>query len=494
MAPQVQAAAKQTADFGLTRSGIGESMDAMKSSSQQAPNRLATIMVVDDEESMRYVLSMNLQRKGYTIITAENGLNALELLNQQPPELVICDLKMPGMDGLELLQEITTRHPAVPVIMMTAFGTFDTAMEAVKRGAYDYCSKPIRTDELLFSVEKALERSRLLRENERLRREVASQVMFGPIVGKNRAMRSIYTIIEKVAPTTSTVLITGESGTGKELVARSIHTLSDRKDGPFIPLNCAALPAEIFESELFGHTRGAFTGAIKETEGLFQLANGGTLFLDEIGEIPLPSQNKLLRVLQDNEIRKVGGKFSTKLDVRLVAATEKNLAAMVESGNFSTGLYYRLRVVPIHLPPLRERPEDIPLLAEHFLHIYMTKYHKGLRPLTPIQIRQLLTYQWPGNVRELENWVERAVLMADGDELNPADFPEAPRRETDIVVTLPEDRINLPETLVEVTNQVERELIKRALQREVGNRTHAAKLLGISHRALLYKMKDYAIE
>ncbi|MBN2054292.1 sigma-54-dependent Fis family transcriptional regulator [bacterium] len=453
----------------------------------------ATLLVVDDEESVRHVLSMNLQRRGYRIVTAEDGVRALAMIEEERPDLVICDVKMPGMDGLALLSQVKRRNPSLPVIMMTAYGTSETVMQAVRDGADDYCSKPIRTDELLFSIEKALERLCLIRENELLRKRLNEQEPMGELIGDSQSMKNIYRIIRKIAPTGSTVLITGESGTGKELVARSLHQLSDRSGGPFVPLNCAALPAEIFESELFGHTKGAFTGAVAETQGLFHVADGGTLFLDEVAEIPPQSQHKLLRVLQDNEIRKVGGKHSVKVDVRLVAATEKHLEQLVTAGEFSAGLYYRLRVVPIHLPPLRERPEDIPMLAGAFLEQFNARHDRRVPVLTPRQIGRLMRYHWPGNVRELQNMIERAVLMAEGESIPDSVFPGTVEKE-ELSVVLPPHMVRLPETSAAVQAVVERTLIMRALDQEAGNRTRAAKLLGISHRALLYKLKDHSIK
>jgi len=450
------------------------------------------VLVVDDEESMRHLLAVILRDHGYEVRAVANGEDALKELAARDYDLVLSDVRMPRMDGLTLLAKALEGQPDLTFIVMSAYGTHDTAIEAMKAGAYDYVSKPFKPDEVVLVLRKAEERERLARENRRLRTELASSYRFENIVGPSEAMQDVLRQVRKVAPLKATVLLTGESGTGKELVARAIHELSPRASYPFVAVNCGAIPGELIESELFGHVRGAFTDASRDKKGLAVEADGGTLFLDEIGELPPQLQVKLLRFLQEEEVRRVGDTRSEKVDVRVVAATGRNLQRAVQEGQFREDLFYRLNVVGIRLPSLRERPEDIPALAQHFL----AKYRR-LRPdaplsgISPQAMEALKAYRWPGNVRELEHAVERAVVLAEGTELADGDLPDelrsAPR---------PPPPVSLPEGSLSVkraTRSVEEQLIRKALEQTGGNRTRAAELLELSYRALLYKIKEYGI-
>ncbi len=378
------------------------------------------ILVIDDDNSLRRVLEYNLQEAGYAVTAASSGEEGLRLFNEVLPALVITDMKMPGMDGMQVLKAIKERSPETLVIVITAFGTVDIAVEAMKAGAYDYITKPFNRDELRLTVAKALQFNGLTSENKRLRNVLADRSDFRNIVGNSPVMEKVYGVVRKVADTEASILITGESGTGKELVARSIHNQSARKDGPFVAINCAAIPRDLLESELFGHVKGSFTGAIKDKTGKFQLADGGTLFLDEVGELPLELQPKLLRALQEKMVEQVGGTKPIKIDVRLVAATNLDIEKAIADGVFREDLYYRLAVIPIHLPPLRQRREDIELLLRHFC------IKNGAEQVTfDKQALAILTgYGWPGNVRELENLVERLLIMRNGDLISCDDLPD----------------------------------------------------------------------
>jgi DNA-binding NtrC family response regulator len=383
------------------------------------------ILVVDDEAPIREMLQRGLvQRGGFSVEVAQNGIEAIEKIEKDVFDLVLTDLKMPEMDGLELLKTVKGTRPEIMVIMMTAYGSVETAVEAMKMGADDYITKPIDFNDLFFRISKVQKESILARENRLLRMEVRKKFEFNNIIGKSKKMQEVFSLIEKVAPSSSTVVIYGGSGTGKELVAKAIHYNSPRADRPFIPFNCGAIPETLVESELFGHTRGAFTGAVQAKKGLFEEANGGTLFLDEISTI-LPSvQVKLLRVLQEKEVMRVGSTERTKIDVRMIAATNVDLEAATKKGKFREDLFYRLHVFPIFLPELKERKEDIPLLAYHFLDRYSKEAKKEIKGISKAAMKVLLDYHWPGNVRELENAIERAVIMADQDSLTPEDFPK----------------------------------------------------------------------
>ncbi len=450
------------------------------------------ILVVDDEESIRYMLKMALEEAGYEVELAPDGITALAKLTESVFDCVISDVRMPEMSGLELLKAIQEIRPDLTVIVMSAFGNLDTAIEAMKLGAYDYVSKPFKQDEILLTLKKAEERERLRKENLLLRREVEKKYSFDNIIGKSTKMQEIFRKIEKIAEYKSTVLITGESGTGKELVAKAIHYSGPRRDLPFIAVNCGAIPGELLESELFGHVKGAFTGAVAAKKGLFAEADKGTIFLDEIGDLPLNLQVKLLRVLQEGEIRRVGDTRTFQVDVRVIAATAKDLLEEVQKGNFREDLYYRLNVVPFYLPPLRERREDIPLLVWHFLRKYSAETGKEIKEITPDAMNALVAYEWKGNVRELENVIERAVVMSEGQIITTEYLPEGlVKSASDIILKIPESRISIKTTVKELVEMAEKELIARALIKTGNNRTRAAELLEISHRALMYKLKEY---
>jgi two-component system NtrC family response regulator len=443
------------------------------------------ILIIDDDPSLRRVLEYNLQQEGYDVYAAESGEEGVRALSDFIPELLITDLKMPGMDGFSVLREVKERSADTLVIIITAFGAIETAVEAMKLGAYDYITKPFNRDELKLVVRKALQVTSLSTENRQLREELSDKVDFRNIVGISREMEKVFQVVRKVANTDATVLITGESGTGKELVAKAIHSLSSRKSAPFVPINCAAIPRDLLESELFGHVKGAFTGAIKDKTGKFMLADGGTLFLDEVGELPLDLQPKLLRALQEKVVDPVGGTDSRQLDVRVVAATNLDLEQAMSDGSFREDLYYRLSVIPVHMPPLRERREDIPLLLRHFADRHgCEKVSFGEDALDV-----LTGYHWPGNVRELENTVQRLLIMRNGDTISREDIPEKIRSAGKFaaqgVVNLPDEGYPL--------EQLEREVVIEALQRNNWNRANAARFLRIPRHVLIYRMEKYGI-
>lgn len=444
------------------------------------------VLVVDDEENMRHMLCLLLAREGYRVSAAEHGAQALELLMRDPADIVLCDLKMPVMGGMEFLEACQEKGLEPTLIVMSAYGTLDTALEAMKKGAYDYVQKPFKPDEVILTIRKAEERERLRRENLRLKEELALKSSYGDMVGQSQAMKEIFSTIEKVAPFGITVLILGESGTGKELIARAIHEKSPRASQPFLALNCGAVPHALMESELFGHVKGAFTDAVQERKGMFVAADKGTLFLDEVGELPREVQVKLLRVLQDQEVRPLGGTKSQKVDVRILAATSRDLEQDVRQGRFREDLFYRLNVVTIKVPPLRERLEDIPLLVEHFISKLRRKLKVEVEGITLRALSVLMRYWWPGNVRELENVMERAMVLCDRRRLDLEDLPERIRAQAEERSPIPQADLRLRPRL----RSLERELIKEALERTGGNRTQAAKLLGITHRALMYKLRE----
>ena len=441
---------------------------------------------------MRHLLSVILTERGYEARAVASGEDALRELAAHDYDLVLTDVRMPGMGGLALLAGIQRAHPDLMVIVMSAYGSLDAAVEAMKAGAYDYLSKPFRPDEVVLVLRKAEERERLSRENRRLRRELASGFGLEHLVGPSEAMQGVLRQVRKLAPQRTTVLLTGESGTGKELVARALHELSPRASLPFVAVNCGAIPGELIESELFGHAKGAFTDAVRNKKGLATEADGGTLFLDEIGEMPLPMQVKLLRFLQEEEVRPVGDTRSVKVDVRVVAASARDLARAVAAGQFREDLYYRLDVVGLRIPPLRERPEDVEPLARHFLSRFA-----GLRPDLPqLELSDsardaLGAYRWPGNVRELRHALERAVVLADGPLIGEEDLPDAVRapRSQGARGGVPEGSLSVKRA----TRELEERLIRAALERTGGNRTRAAELLDLSYRALLYKIKEYGL-
>ena len=448
------------------------------------------ILVIDDDTSLRRVVEYNLQEAGYRVQSASGGEEGLQQFAEEVPDLVITDMKMPGMDGMQVLKLIKERSPETLVIMITAFGTVDVAVEAMKAGAYDYITKPFNRDELRLTVAKALSFSCLAAENRRLKHELADKADYRTIVGSSKVMARVFEIVRKVADTDASVLITGESGTGKELVARSIHHHSSRRDAPFIAINCAAIPRDLLESELFGHVRGAFTGAIKDKTGRFQLADGGTLFLDEVGELPLELQPKLLRALQEKVIEPVGGIKPYKLDVRVVAATNLDMENALADATFREDLFYRLAVIPIHLPPLRERFEDIALL----LHYFCGKHGAARVSFNNGAMTALSSYRWPGNVRELENLVERLLIMRDCDTITLEDLPDKIRNGSIVHCSVPSSGsvVNLPDEGYSL-EQLEREVVVSALERNLWNQTAAAKFLRIPRHTLIYRMEKYGI-
>ena len=450
------------------------------------------ILIIDDEENFRHMLSVILKKEGYDVETASNGEEGLQKIALSPFDQILCDIRMPQMDGLEFLKEVKKIGADATIIMMSAYGTVDIAIEAMKLGAYDYISKPFKPDENILTLRKGEEREQLRKENRLLRKEVEKEYGFENIVSKNVKMQKIFDVIRKVAPYKSTILITGESGTGKELVARALHYNNrDRSNNLFVPVNCGAIPENLLESELFGHAKGAFTDAIRTKRGLFEEADGGTLFLDEIGELPAQLQVKLLRVLQDGEIRRIGESKPIQIDVRIIAATVKDLAKEVNEGRFRDDLYYRLNVLPIHIPPLRERREDIPLLIAHFIKKYSQSMNKNVIGADREALESLMNYNWYGNVRELENTIERAIVLADGNNIELENLPpEVQEFQAEIQVsTFTEEEYSIKRA----SKFLETNLIKKALKKTKGNHTHAARLLEISHRALLYKIKEYGI-
>jgi two-component system, NtrC family, response regulator AtoC len=459
------------------------------------------ILVVDDEPNLRRVLAAQLARDGWEVMVAEDGEAGLALLDEHHFDLVITDLKMPKVDGMELLRRALAIDPELPVVMITAHGTVDNAVEALKTGAFDYITKPFDQAELRTIVQKAL-RTRDLASTEASRAAAPvapSELSRYGIIGESAAIKSIYQVLERVADTPTTVLITGESGTGKELVARALHENSSRRDKPFIKVNCAAIPRDLMESELFGYERGAFTSAVSSKPGRFELASGGTLFLDELGTIPIEMQVKLLRALQESEFERVGGIKTLRVDVRLVAATNSDLKKEIAAGTFREDLYYRLNVVRIRLPPLRERTEDISLLVRHFVQKFDERLGKRVSGASASALEVLVRYAWPGNIRELENVIERAVLFCDGSELGVDDLPAELRdggalRESSSGTPLPDGPTDgLKERVKAAMVVLERELIVRALDQTHGNVTHAARLLKISRKGLQLKMKELGL-
>ncbi len=447
------------------------------------------VLVVDDEENLRVVLRTLLRRHGYEVETAPTGEEALTLVDSFGPDVVLTDVRMPKMGGLDLLATLKSKGNEATVIVMSAYGNMDLAIEAMKAGAYDYVQKPFKPDEVVLALRKAEERESLRRENRALRDEIRKEHRFEDILAKSGKMQDIFRTIAKISEYKTTVLVTGESGAGKELVARAIHRRSKRS-GPFVAVNCGAIPENLLESELFGHKKGAFTDALQDRRGLFEEANGGSLFLDEIGELPLALQVKLLRVLEDEKIRRLGETRDLQVDVRIIAATHRDLSNETKAGRFREDLYYRLNVLPIHCPALRDRREDIPLLVEHFFARNNARLGTTIRGLDTEARRLLYEYAWPGNVRELENTIERAMVLTEGDMITAADLPERVREARDPVqMQLASGELSVKKTM----RIIEEILIRRALQKTKGNRTRAAEILEISHRALLYKIKDYQI-
>ncbi len=450
------------------------------------------VLVVDDEENLRHMLKVLLGKEGYQVEQAADGTEALAMASRGSYAFILCDIKMPVLDGAGFLRQATAAGVTGTFIMMSAYGTVDTAIECMKLGAYDYISKPFKNDEILLVLRKAEERERLKSENRRLREEMKKEYSFSGIIGKNPRMQEIFSLVGKVCDYKTTVLILGESGTGKELIARAVHYNSRRRNAPFVAVNCGAIPETLLESELFGHVRGAFTDASSDKVGLFEQADGGTLFLDEIGDMPLSLQVKLLRVLQDEEIRRVGSVVPKRVDVRVISATAKGLAGEVAAGRFREDLFFRLNVFSLVLPPLRERLEDIPLLVAHFLDKHMEKQKKSGVGCSPGVLKAFMNYGWPGNVRELENSIERGLVLCEGNVLDVECLPDHFREKGagGARVVIPGETLSIKKA----EELLERDFIRRALEKTGGNRTHAARLLEISHRALLYKLKEYEME
>ena len=447
------------------------------------------VLIVDDDASQRRLIEFWLEEEGYPTLSASDGKAGLRIFEDQSPCLVISDLRMPGIDGLQLLSRIKASNPDEPVILITAFGTVSNAVEAMKLGAADYILKPLNPEELKLSVQRALERQQLIDENRYLRDFAGQAFQFENLIGGSRKMRDVFQITRQVARRDSTVLITGESGTGKELLAKAIHQNSLRAGKAFVTINCGAIPENLIESELFGHRKGAFTGAITDRIGKFEAANEGTIFLDEIGELTPTLQVRLLRVIQEREIDKIGDPHPVKVNVRILAATNRNLQNLVEDSQFREDLYYRLSVVTIELPPLRERAEDIPLLADHFLKRLRERYQLPELSMSDEAIESLLSYNWPGNVRELENVIERMVVLSDGKQIDreqvPAEIRGAKSRIATISLKLPDDGISLEE--------IEKEILLQALERHHWNQTRAARYLNLSRKTLIYRMEKFGL-
>ena len=452
---------------------------------------METILIVDDEKNYLVLLEALLGPQGYEIMTTDSASDALRLVGEADLDLVLTDMKMPGMDGIELLEECKKIKPDLPVIMMTAYGTIEMAVEAMKKHAYDYILKPFQNEQLKMTIRKALENHRLIRENRLLSEALSDRFRHGSMVGKSKPMLKVYDLIDKVAPSKTTVLITGPSGSGKELIAKAIHYGGQRKDRPFVSINCGALTETLLESELFGHEKGAFTGAVAMKKGRFELANEGTLFLDEVGEMSPSLQVKLLRVLQEMEFIRVGGTRTIKVDVRVISASNRNIKDDVAKGTFREDLFYRLNVIHIEVPPLRERIDDIPLLVKHFIQKYRDEQEKEKIELSAEVWKTIYAYPWPGNVRELENVIERAVVLNSGGEITHKDLPEeliGAETEFDVERFIPPG-VPLPSAL----ERIEERLIRRALAQCNNIQSHAASMLGITKSLIQHKMKKYNI-
>jgi len=450
---------------------------------------MPVILVVDDEPLQREILKTILDDAGYETYTAASGEEALKVQKKYHPDVLLTDLKMEGMDGIELIESIPIDSFTPSMIIMTAHGTITSAVESIKKGAFDYLTKPLNKDSLLLTVQRAVERSELMKENRQLHKELFDRFRMEGIVGKSEKMKDAIEVMKKISPSPATVLIIGESGTGKELVAKAIHYNSLRRTKPFTALNCAAIPENLFESELFGYEPGAFTGAASRRLGLIEITNGGTLFLDEIGDLPQIMQSKLLRVLQDKEIRRLGGKDAIKIDVRIITATNKDLEKELSKGTFREDLYYRLKVVTIELPPLRHRKEDVPDLSFFFLDKYNVEFGKRVKHIEPAAIQALAEYNWPGNIRQLESVIERAVLMDDTDTITLKDIKSElriPQPVSTTALELPDEGINF--------DDLEKDLLKKAMTKSNGVVAKAAKLLGMSYKTFWYRWEKLNIE
>ncbi|MCX5862443.1 MAG: sigma-54 dependent transcriptional regulator [Deltaproteobacteria bacterium] len=451
---------------------------------------MTAVLVVDDEKNYLVVLEDLLADEGYDVLTASSGAEALEIIKKAPVQAVLSDIKMPGMTGIELLERILAVDPDLPVILMTAYAEVDQAVDAMKKGALDHIQKPFDNRDVKRAVARGVEKRSLLQNIRLLEIELGS--VWGNIVGKSRAMKKVFTVMRKVADTPTTVLISGESGTGKELVARALHKASSRNNAPFVSINCAAVPENLLESELFGYEKGAFTGAVSVRQGKFEFANGGTLFLDEVGETSTNLQVKLLRVLQEHEFQRVGGNKDIQVDVRIIAATNKNLKEEVDAGRFRADLFFRLNVVHIEIPPLRVRREDIPFLVAHFLNKFGEKLGRPIREVDPQVMSSFSRYSWPGNVRELENVIERAVVLSRGSAMTPEDVPREIRGALETGQSL-DSLVSLEQGLAETLDAIEERMIRQALEKADNVQAQAAKILGISRSNLQYKMKKFGL-
>jgi DNA-binding NtrC family response regulator len=454
---------------------------------------METILVVEDKESMAEMLKETLEAEGYKVVCARNGTEGTRYLKEGKIDLVLTDLKVPQKSGIEILKTSKEENHLVPVIVMTAFGSVETAVAAMKEGAFDFIAKPFDTDHLLMLIKRALETQRLLTENFLLKEEFALKFGLPKIIGRSEKILSVAQIVQKVAPTKTTVLLIGESGTGKELFARAIHNLSNRKHYPFVPINCAAIPRDLLESELFGHEKGSFTGADAKKLGKFELADKGTIFLDEIGDMDLIIQSKLLRAIEEGDIERVGAVKAINVDVRIVAASNKDLEKAMEEKNFREDLYYRLNVFPISIPPLRERSEDIPLLAEYFINKYCNEIKTPVKSLSKDSLDMLMRYHWKGNVRELENTIERAVILCDDDVIQSEHITLSRQYGTGSAKT-PVGNGPLEVVAKEALRIAETERIRSALKETKGNKSRAAEILQVSYKTLLTKIKEYRIE
>ncbi|MFZ5905861.1 MAG: sigma-54-dependent transcriptional regulator [Nitrospirota bacterium] len=455
---------------------------------------METILVVEDKESMAAMLQETLEAEGYSVLVARDGLEGIRFLRECRVDLVLTDLKLPRKDGIDVLKFSKDENHLRPVIIMTAFGSVETAVEAMKGGAFDFITKPFDTDHLLMLIRRAIETQRLVTENILLREEFASQLGLPRIIGKSEEITAVAQIIQKVAPTKTTVLLIGESGTGKELFARALHHLSSRQNYPFVPINCAAIPRELLESELFGHEKGAFTGAESKKLGKFELADKGTIFLDEIGDMDIVLQSKLLRVIEDGQIERVGAEKSARVDVRIIAASNKDLEKAVEDKKFREDLYYRLNVFPVRIPPLRERREDIPLLVEYFVTRYARELKASSVSVSPDALDFLRASYWKGNVRELENAIERAIILSDGEMITREHFALARPSRTDPAGKLSPADGSLESVAKEALRAAETERIAKVLKETRGNKSRAAEVLKVSYKTLLTKIKDYGLE
>lgn len=448
------------------------------------------ILIIEDEKLIRWSLAEFLTKEGYQVFSAEEGNAGLKLIYEESFDLILLDNRLPNIEGMEILRKITEEYPDVPVIIMTAYGSVDQAVEAIKLGAYDYLNKPLNFEEMLITIKKALETTRLRREINRIRQEQKEMFGLERIIGRSPKLVEVFKLVNKVAKSAATtVLIQGESGTGKDLVAKSIHYMSNRADKPFMNITCSALPETLLESELMGYERGAFTDAKKLKKGLFEQADGGTVFLDEIGEIGLSLQVKLLRLIEEKTFKRVGGTKDIKVNVRIIAATNQNLREKLEKNLFREDLYYRLKVIPIDMPPLRERREDIPLLINYFIDTFNREYRKNIQGVSPEALKLLVNYNWPGNVRELKNVIERAVILENKKFITPEDLPREIMPCAPAESSIGEEFI-LPENGIDL-DVLEKQLIRQALNRTNGNKTQAAKLLAISRDVLRYRIKKY---